>query len=77
MKWFTVAMSFAFMFGCGFFLGGIFVLPFVSPGIVRQISIFEGAYWVHNWAGAIVGVAFGYLSARATLRHYDQKAHDE
>ncbi len=56
------------MFILGFFLGGWFLMPHLPPLPDHPVSAVQAEYWTDNWAGAILGVVLGTLSARAALR---------
>lgn len=73
MKYVSAAGSFLFVFVCGFFLGGVVLMPYLPPVPERPVSAFEGAYWVDNWAGVLLGAGLGILSARAVLRKAKRK----
>jgi len=62
------ASSFIFVFILGFFLGGWFLMPYLPPVPNHPVHAFELEYWTTNWAGAVVGVILGSLSARSVRR---------
>ena len=49
-------------------IGGVLLMPHLPPTPERPVSFVEGAYWVDNWAGVLLGLILGALSARAVLR---------
>lgn len=60
--------SFIVVFACCFVLGGWFLMPHLPPVPPRPVTVFELEYWTTNWAGALLGLALGGLSARAAYR---------
>jgi hypothetical protein len=68
MRYITATLSFLLMFILGFFLGGWFLMPHLPPLPDHPVSAVQAEYWTDNWAGAILGVVLGTLSARAALR---------
>ena len=70
MKWFIATLAFLFMFACGFFLGGMLLMPYLPPTPARPVTLVEGAFWIDNWAGLLLGIILGALSVHATLRRY-------
>ena len=54
MKWASAIGPFIVMFVLGFVLGGWVLMPHLPPVPDRPVSMFEGAYWVDNWAGALL-----------------------
>lgn len=61
-------MSFVVVFLVGFVLGGWFLMPHLPPTPDRPVTVFEADYWTTNWAGALLGLVLGALSARSTLK---------
>ena len=64
------AVSFIVVFVLGFVLGGWFLMPHLPPVPDHPVSIFEAEYWTTNWAGALLGLVLGLLSARSVLRKH-------
>lgn len=62
------AFSFVVVFLIGFVLGGWFLMPHLPPVPERPVSVFEAEYWMTNWAGALLGIFLGALSAWSVLR---------
>ncbi|HEY2589836.1 MAG TPA: hypothetical protein VGI81_29095 [Tepidisphaeraceae bacterium] len=61
-------VSFIVVFVLGFVLGGWFLMPHLPPVPDHPVSVFEAEYWMTNWAGALLGLILGLLSARSVLR---------
>jgi len=61
-------VSFTVVFALAFFLGGWFLMPHLPPVPNHRVSVFELEYWTTNWAGALLGLVLGTLSARSVLR---------
>lgn len=61
--WFRAVTSFVVVFVLAFFLGGWFLMPYLPPVPDYPVSVFEIEYWTTNWAGALLGVFLGGLSA--------------
>lgn len=61
-------VSFIVVFAFAFVLGGWFLMPHLPPVPDHPVSVFEAEYWTTNWAGALLGVALGSLSAWSVLR---------
>ena len=68
MKWVSASVSFVVVFIFSFFLGGWFLMPYLPPKPDRPISAFELDYWTTNWAGALLGIILGGLSAYSILK---------
>ena len=68
MKWLSAIVSFVVVFILAFVLGGWFLRPHLSPVPLRPVSVFEMEYWMTNWAGALLGLLLGGLSAWLTMR---------
>ncbi|MDB5173082.1 MAG: hypothetical protein JWN51_1855 [Phycisphaerales bacterium] len=66
--WFRAITSFLFIFAFAFVLGGWFLMPHLPPVPDHPVSVFEAEYWTTNWAGALLGIILGTLSARSVLR---------
>ena len=66
--WFRAAVSFIAVFIFAFVLGGWFLMPHLPPAPNHPVSVFELEYWTTNWAGALLGLLLGALSARSVLR---------
>ena len=73
MKWVSASISFIVVFVLSFILGGYFLMPHLPPVPDRPISVFETEYWMDNWAGALLGLVLGGLSARSVLKKADRK----
>lgn len=72
----SAVVSFVVVFAAGFFIGGMLLMPYLPPTPDRPVSFVEGAYWVDNWAGVLLGLVLGALSARAVLRKHKAKRAD-
>jgi hypothetical protein len=70
----TATIAFLFMFAIGFILGGWFLMPHLSPVPEHPVGVFEAEYWTTNWAGVLLGLALGTLSARSTLKRKPHSA---
>ncbi len=68
MKYFSAIISFVFIFACIFLLGGLFLMPHLPPVPDHMVTIWEAEYWTTNWAGAVLGLIIGGLSARSVLK---------
>jgi hypothetical protein len=68
MKYFSVAFSFVFVFVCAFILAGWFLMPHLPPTPDHPVTVFQGEYWKDNWAGYLLGLILGGLSARSVLK---------
>jgi uncharacterized protein (DUF2062 family) len=66
-------ISFVVVFCFAFFLGGWFLMPHLPPFPDHLVSVFELEYWTTNWAGALLGILLGTLSARSVLRKGQKK----
>lgn len=62
------AVSFVVVFALAFVLGGWFLMPHLPPAPDRPVGVFEAGGWGTNWAGALLGIVLGGLSARSVLR---------
>jgi hypothetical protein len=60
--------SFLIVSAVAFVLGGWFLMPHLPPVPERPVTVFEAEYWTINWAGALLGLVLGGLSARSVLR---------
>lgn len=60
--------SFIVVFVFAFILGGWFLMPHLPPTPNHPVSAFELEYWTTNWAGALLGLILGGLSARSILK---------
>lgn len=74
MRYATAIIAFLFMFVLGFFLGGWLLMPHLPPVPDHPVSAFEAEFWTTNWAGALLGLLLGTLSARSTLKRKPQAA---
>jgi uncharacterized protein (DUF2062 family) len=61
-------ISFIVVFVFAFILGGWFLMPHLPPVPAHPVTVFEAEYWTTNWAGALLGIVLGGLSARSVLR---------
>ena len=68
MKHLSAFISFAFVSAGVFFLAGWFLMPHLPPVPRHPVSVFEAEYWKDNWAGYVLGVILGGLSARSVLK---------
>lgn len=68
MKYFSATFSFIFVFLCAFILAGWFLMPHLPPVPDHVVTVFELDYLKDNWAGYILGVTLGGLSARSVLK---------
>ena len=71
MKYFLSGFSALFVFLCVFFVCGWFLMPFLPPVPDRPVSVVEGAYWVDNWVGVLLGGWLGWLAFKSSLRHHN------
>lgn len=68
MRTTNAIISFVVVFAGCFFLGGWFLMPHLPPVPPRPVTVFELEYWTTNWAGALLGLVLGGLSARSVLK---------
>jgi len=68
MKYLSAIVSFVIVFIFVFFLGGWFLMPYLPPVPDHPVTVFEAEYWITNWAGVILGIILGGLSARTIIR---------
>jgi membrane associated rhomboid family serine protease len=61
-------ISFLAVFVLAFVLGGWFLMPHLPPTPDHPVTVFEAEYWKTNWAGAVLGIILGGLSAWSVLR---------
>ena len=61
-------VSFLVVFIFAFVLGGWFLMPHLPPAPDHPVTVFDAEYWTTNWAGALLGIVLGLLSARSTLK---------
>lgn len=61
-------LSFVVVFVLAFILGGWFLMPHLPPVPDHPVSVFELEYWTTNWAGALIGLVLGLLSAWSAVR---------
>ena len=66
--WVRAGVSFVVVFLFAFVLGGWFLMPHLAPVPDHPITVFEMDYWTINWAGAVLGLVLGTLSAWSVLR---------
>lgn len=71
MKWISAITSFIVVFVLSFVLGGWFLMPYLPPVPDRPMSALEIEYWATNWAGTLLGLILGCLSARSILKKSD------
>lgn len=64
----SATISFLFVFAIVFILGGWFLMPHLPPVPDRPVHFVELEYWTTNWAGAVLGLFFGGLSARSVIQ---------
>jgi len=67
-------VSFIVVFVIGFVLGGWFLMPHLPPVPDHPVTVFEAKYWTTNWAGAVLGLLLGGLSARSVLKKQRKQA---
>ena len=67
-------VSFIVVFVIGFVLGGWFLMPHLPPTPDHPVTVFEAEYWTTNWAGALLGLLLGALSARSVLKKQRKQA---
>ena len=65
---FRAITSFVVVFSLAFVLGGWFLMPHLPPVPSHPVSVFELEYWTSNWAGAVLGVLLGAVSAWLVVR---------
>jgi len=68
MTFIRAAASFVFVFAIAFILGGYFLMPYLPPVPARPVTVFEWEYWDTNWAGAVLGILLGALSAWSVVK---------
>ena len=61
-------VSFILVFIFVFVLGGWFLMPYLPPVPDHPVTVFEAEYGTTNWAGALLGLSLGGLSARSVLK---------
>ena len=61
-------ISFLLVFVFAFVLGGWFLMPYLPPVPSRPVTVFEWEYWETNWAGLVLGLVLGSLSAWSVVR---------
>jgi hypothetical protein len=66
--WMKAITSFVVVFVFAFVLGGYFLMPHLPPVPDHPVSMFELEYWTTNWAGAVLGILLGGLSAWSVIR---------
>jgi hypothetical protein len=67
-------VSFIVVFVIGFVLGGWFLMPHLPPTPDHPVTVFEAEYWTTNWAGALLGLLLGGLSAWSVLKKQRKQA---
>jgi hypothetical protein len=77
MKYVSALISFAFVFAAVFLMAGLFLMPFLPPIPDRPISALEEEYWLQNWAGLVLGLLLGTMSARSVLKKAKPHIHAE
>jgi len=75
--WLKAIVSFLFVFVFAFVLGGWFLMPHLPPVPDHPVTVFETEYWTTNWAGAVLGVVLGGMSAWSILRSEPKTAKQE
>ena len=70
---FSAIVSFVAVFAIVFVLGGLFLMPHLPPTPRHLVTVFEVEYWTTNWAGAVLGILLGGLSARSILKRDSAK----
>jgi uncharacterized protein (DUF2062 family) len=68
MRYLSAIISFVVLFVFAFALGGFFLMPFLPPTPDHSVHFFEAEYWTTNWAGIVLGLVLGGLSARSLLK---------
>ena len=78
MRVLSACVSFVLVFIISFALGGLLFMPYLPPTPDHPVSFVENEYWTTNWAGALLGLVLGGLSARSILRksHADKQTPD-
>ncbi len=66
--WIKAIVSFLFVFLFAFVLGGWFLMPYLPPVPDHPVTVVDAEYWTTNWAGAVLGLALGGLSAWSIVR---------
>ena len=66
--WAKAVISFVVVFLFSFILGGWFLMPHLPPVPDHPVSALKLEYWTTNWAGALLGILLGTLSARSVVR---------
>jgi hypothetical protein len=61
-------VSFIVVFVLAFVLGGLYLMPHLPPFPTHPVTMFEAEYWNTNWAGAVLGIVLGGVSARSILK---------
>jgi hypothetical protein len=61
-------VSFIVVFVIAFVLGGWFLMPHLPPTPDHPVGVLEAEYWTTNWAGALLGIILGGLSARSAIK---------
>jgi uncharacterized membrane protein AbrB (regulator of aidB expression) len=69
MRYVSAGVAFFVVFACAFVLGGWFLMPHLPPTPDHFVNVFDLEYWTDNWAGALLGIALGAMSARSTFMH--------
>lgn len=64
----SAAVSFVVVFAMAFVLGGCLLMPHLPPVPDHMVTVVELEYWSTNWAGALLGLFLGGLSARSILK---------
>ena len=66
-------VSFVVVFIFAFVLGGWYLMPYLPPTPDHPLHALELEYWKTNWAGVVLGLILGSLSAWSVVRS-DRKA---
>jgi hypothetical protein len=69
----SAIISFVVVLAMVFVLGGLFLMPYLPPVPRHPVTVFELEYWTTNWAGAVLGILLGGLSARSILKRDSAK----
>ena len=66
--WIRATVSFVVVFAIAFVLGGMLLMPHLPPVPDHPVHFFELEYWKTNWAGALLGLLLGALSAMSIVK---------
>jgi len=73
MRYVSAITSFVVVFALAFVLGGFLLMPSLPPVPDHPVRFFEAEFWTTNWAGAVLGLILGGLSARSVLMKASKK----